>query len=430
LAGYPGSIASTWQQIGRSGRRGTTSIAIVVATGDPMDQFVIQHPDYFFAQPPEFARIDADNLRVAVEHLKCACYELPWEVGESYGAFDAEETEEMLEFLAHETGMMQRGAEQWRWSERDYPASSVHLRNIAEENFVVVDVTHGRQEILAEVDFESAHTTLYPHAVYQVSGRPYRVERLDYDERRAYVRASDDDHYTTATQYTAVRVLETLEEDLCNQAHIGFGEVCVTRRLVGYKKIRFGTGEHVGYGALHLPQLDLHTMSYWVTLPSRHFEDAHDPHVWARMVQGLGTVLETAAALKLMCDPQDLCLCIGSVSEDTWLTKSFEGWTTRSTSDADQGLSAQGRREGPVAPALHNPTLFLYDRFPGGVGFGEGLFEEHLDFMRRAYDLVHDCACAHGCPSCVGPPELGERPVRRLVERVLMRLMIEPAAQR
>lgn len=418
MAGYPGTIASTWQQIGRAGRRGTHSLAIVIATDSPLDQFMINNPDYFFAQPPEHARIDPDNLRVVAEHLKCACYELAWTDGEGFGAFDGEAVREMLEFLELETGMLSLVDGRWRWSERSYPASSVNLRNIAEENFVVVDITSAPEKVLAEVDFESAHTSIYPNAVYQVSGKPYRVERLDYDERRAYVRRSNDGYYTTAISYRAVKVLESFAEGLVRDVSVGFGEVCVTERFVGYKKIKFGTGENVGYGELNLPELDLHTMSYWMTLSSKRFRDlSEDADHWAAVVNATGAVLQTAASLKLMCDPRDIDMCIGSVAEDRWLSESFEGLLLRSKDGQAHASDA-----GLVGPSLYNPTVFIYDRYPGGVGFGEGLYEQHHAFIELAADLVRNCSCEEGCPSCVGPPMPDEAPVKEDVIDLLERL--------
>lgn len=423
-AGYPGSIASTWQQIGRAGRRGARALSILIASDSPLDQFIIQHPDYFFEQPPEHARIDPDNLRVAVEHLKCACYELPWRHGEAFGQFDAEAVTEMFEFLSHETGMVFLVDGQWRWSDRHYPASEINLRNIAEENFVVVDLSSPREAILAEVDFESAHTSIYPNAVYQVSGQPYRVERLDYQERRAYVRKSDDGHYTTAMHYSAVHVIDTFEQDTVHGAPIGFGEVCVTQRFVGYKKIRFKTGENVGYGELQLPELDLHTMSYWLMLDSNRFPHLSKDHEhWARLVNGMGRVLLTSASLLLMCDPRDLDSCIGSPTQDQWLSESFSGLVLRDNEGQAQLFEPQEDDfTGRIGPSLYNPTIYIYDKYPGGVGFGEGLFEQHLALMTLALDLVSNCPCADGCPSCVGPPEGDRRPIKVAVIRTLTTL--------
>ncbi len=418
-AGYPGTIASTWQQMGRAGRTGGISLAVVIAGSDPVDQFIINHPDYFLGRSPEAARIDAANLLIAVEHLKCACYELEWTDGEAFGALDADQTGEALEFLASHMSVVQRQGNRWKWTTRTYPASEVSLRSLAEENFVVVDLTGTEPNVVAEVDFESAHLELYPNAVYQISGEPYRVERLDYDERRAYVRKSDDGYYTTAMHYSAVHVLDAFDERDAVRTEIGFGEVRVTQRFVGYKKIKFGTGENVGYGELNLPELDLHTMAYWVHLRADEFADidqgfVDDPDRWARLVQGLGTVLLTSAALKMMCDPRDLSLCIGSVRHDQWWSEDYEGLAVR---DADG--EALPPDAGRVAPAIYDPHIFLYDRYPGGVGLGEGLFDEHQSFVRRAGELLQGCPCEAGCPSCVGPPEPGLKPVKEDVGAVL-----------
>ena len=411
-AGYPGTIASTWQQMGRAGRTGGTSLAVVIAGDDPVDQFIINHPDYFLGRSPEAARIDAANLLIAVEHLKCACYELEWSQGEAFSALDAEQTSEALEFLADHMGVVQRRGDRWKWTTRTYPASQVSLRSLAEENFVVVDTTGREPNVVAEVDFESAHLELYPNAVYQISGEPYRVERLDYDERRAYVRKSDDGYYTTAMHYSAVHVLDAFSERSPKRTEIGFGEVRVTQRFVGYKKIKFGTGENVGYGELNLPELDLHTMAYWIHLRADAFADLDrglesDPDRWARLVQGLGTVLLTAAALKMMCDPRDLDLCIGSVRHDQWWSEDYEGLSVR-----DGGGEALSVEAGKVAPAIYDPHVYLYDRYPGGVGLGEGLFDEHEGFIRRATELLEGCPCEAGCPSCVGPPDKGLAPIK------------------
>lgn len=426
LAGYPGSVASTWQQVGRAGRGEGTSLAVLVAGDSAVDQFIIQHPQYFMGQSPEEARVDPKNLLIAVEHLKCAAYELEFKVGEGFGELCARETGEALEFLAGETGMLTQVDGRWKWSDQTYPAITVNLRNIAEENFVVIDQTHQAANIVAEVDFEGAHTALYPNAVYQISGTPYRVERLDYDQRRAYVRKSDDGYYTTAMHFSAVHVLDKFDQKDALPGRIGFGEVRVTQRFVGYKKIKFGTGENIGYGEINLPELELHTMAYWLELPSDNFPQlAQNAEQWARTIFGLGKVLQTAATLRLMCDARDLDLCVGSQHDDQWLSEGFEGLSVR---------RAQGDRQshlfgdpdfapGQVGPMLYDPTIFIYDKYPGGVGFGEGLFTHHGAFLSLAGQLVQGCACQAGCPSCVGPPDTSRSEVKSRVMELLAHLM-------
>lgn len=431
-AGYPGTVASTWQQIGRAGRGDGVSVAVLVASDFPVDQFIVQNPDYFFEKNPEEARVDPQNLLIAVEHLKCAAYELNLRVGESFGELGIDETHEALEFLAAETGMVREQGDQWIWADRTYPATEVSLRNIPEENFVVVDETDGSAEVLAEVDFESAHKELYPNAVYQVSGEPYRVERLDYDQRRAYVERSDDGYYTTAIHYSSVHVLDVFKEREPAPAEIHFGEVRVTDRFVGYKKIRFRTGENVGYGEINLPELDLHTMAYWLRLPTENFPKlSRDDFEWARILQGLAHVMKTAASLRLMCDPRDLDTCIGSTTNDEWLSEGFEGLTLRdsegekhSFDGEDVPVDAQQHEteDGRVGPALFNPSIFIYDCYPGGVGLGEGLFDNHRDFLQMAKKLVTSCSCEEGCPSCVGPPDPGQSEIKSAIDKTLGRL--------
>ncbi len=420
-AGYPGTIASTWQQIGRAGRTGGTSLAVVIAGDAPVDQYIINHPDYFLGRSPEAARVDPGNLLIAVEHLKCACYELEWRQGEAFGALDDNETAEALGFMASHMQVVQRRGDRWRWISRTYPASQVSLRSLDEENFVVIDESGREPNVLAEVDFESAHLELYPNAVYQISGEPYRVERLDYDERRAYVQKSDDGYYTTAMHYSSVHVLDAFKEEKPPRSEIGFGEIRVTQRFVGYKKIKFGTGENIGYGELNLPELDLHTMAYWIHLRAQAFEDlglgdATAPDRWARIVEGIGAALRTAASLKMMCDPRDLDLCIGSVHHDRWWSREYEGLRVR---DAEGEAAELDEMAGKVGPAIYDPHIFLYDKYPGGVGLGEGLFDDHGAFMGRAGELIAGCPCDDGCPSCVGPPARGEVPIKSDVGTVL-----------
>ena len=432
-AGYPGTVASTWQQIGRAGRGEGTSLAVLVAGDLPVDQFVVQHSEYFMGQNPEEARVDPGNLLIATDHLECAAYELEMGVDEAFGELSVEATQEALAFLSGPDGVVQRVGSRWTWTAQTYPASEISLRDIAEDNFVVVDETHGDPEVIAEVDFESAHRELYPNAVYQVEGDPYRVERLDYDERRAYVQRSDDGYYTTAQSYSAVHVLEAFESREVGPARIHFGEIRVTEQFVGYKKIKFKTGENLGYGEINLPELDLHTMAYWLQLEQEAFgELAERTEQWARTLQGLGEVLQTAASLNSMCDPRDLGMCIGSETEDRWLSEDIEGLTVR---DSDGQRHAFGEDDVPVGfehhevetrrvgARLESPAIYIYDCYPGGVGLGEGLYDHHLEFVGTTRQLVTSCDCEEGCPSCIGPPDPDEPPIKSAVQEALDQLV-------
>ena len=204
LAGYPGTIASTWQRAGRAGRRSGGSCAVLVASSAPLDQFIVQHPEYFFGGSPEHAFIQPDNLEILVNHLKCAAFELPIGADEKFGGFELAPLCERLE----DAGYLHRTADHWHWTEQAYPADAVSLRAVTSDNFVVVDTTNG-SEVIGEVDFASALTAVHPKAIYLHQGQQYQVERMDFAERRAYVKRVSLEYYTDAIRYTQVRVLET-----------------------------------------------------------------------------------------------------------------------------------------------------------------------------------------------------------------------------
>src|SRR6202035_2351751 len=268
LAGYPGTIAATWQRAGRAGRRASRSAAVMVATSAPIDQFVVRNPSYFFDASPERALIDPDNLHILVDHIKCAAFELPFSTSEEFGKHGLQE---ILELLA-EQGLVHRSAGPrdgpspdgcWAWTSESYPAAAVSLRSVSSDNFVVVDTT-SEPCVIGETDFTSGPATLHPRAIYIVEGRLFQVEKLDFEGRKAFVRAIDCDYYTDAITYTRVAVLDTFE----NAAGASHGEVQVVSRVVGFKKIKFYTNENVGSGELDLPEQQMHTTAYWLTIPA------------------------------------------------------------------------------------------------------------------------------------------------------------------
>lgn len=390
LAGYPGTIASTWQQAGRAGRRQSTALVVLVAGSDPVDQYLITHPESFFEASPEFGRIDPDNLRILAEHLRCAVYELPIRTDEAYGRYDVEETQGILDWVAEHNGPVQCNGTSWRWNGEGYPAQGVNLRDMADENFVIIDTTQPRKpNILGEIDFEGAHTTVYEKAIYSHSGELYEVHRLDYKDRKAYVRAVSTDYYTQAIDQTRVFVLDVTEEREGSRPFPGEGEVRVAKRVVGYKKIRMKTFENIGYGEIALPDLDKHTTSYWCVFPSPWLDRLGvRGDTLAGALTGISRVMHTLALVHLMCAAEDLLVTVSGRQGDAWET-----------------LPDNVAPLGPPTIA-DDPAVFLYDRYPGGVGFSEQLFRLHDDLLRKAEQLVESCPCGTGCPSCVGPVEL------------------------
>src|SRR5690348_16903988 len=315
LAGYPGSIASTWQRAGRAGRRSGTSCAVMVASSAPLDQFIVQHPEYFFGRSPENAYVQPDNLEILVNHLKCAAFELPLEAKERFGDVDLAALCERLE----EAGFLHKSGGQWHWVQEAYPADAVSLRSVTSDNFVIIDVSGDEKgeasspEVIGEIDFSSALTMVHPKAIYIHEGQQYHVERLEFEERKAYVKRVNVDHYTDAIRYTQVRVLEIAnEEQIAGPAARAHGDVLVRSQVVGFKKIKFFTNENVGAGKLELPENEMHTTAFWITL-DRALVAALPFSVSDRQggMFGLLHALESVATLLLMCDRRDIGTAIG-----------------------------------------------------------------------------------------------------------------------
>ena len=375
MAGYPGTIASTWQRAGRAGRRQTTALAVLVASSAPLDQYIIEHPEYFFERPPEHAFINPDNLDILLNHMKCAAFELPVRDGEKFGAHD---TSEMCQFLA-DLKLLHHSSGSWHWTSDSYPADAVSLRSISSDNFVVVDIT-GDHRIIGEVAFTAALTTLHEKAIYLHDARQFQVERFDYDGRKAYVRQVDSDYFTDAIDYTQVKELEAFESVDIGGAGAAHGEVRLNRQIVGFKKVKFYTMENVGSGHLSMPEQEMHTTAFWLHFPEAFlakFPDLTPTEKQSGLV-ALGALLRTIGALRVMCDPRDLGVSI---------TEAIVG-----------GLKT------------FEPNLYLYDNYPGGIGQSAPLFKMRRKLLEGALELLRGCACETGCPGCVGPiGEVGER---------------------
>ncbi len=392
MAGYPGSIASTWQRSGRAGRRQTSALAVLVASSAPVDQYIIEHPDYFFGQSPEHAYINPDNLEILVNHLKCAAFELPIRDGEKFGPHD---TADLCRFL-QEAGLLHHSAGAWHWTSDTYPADAVSLRAVTSDNFVVVDITD-EPAVIAEVDFPSALTTLHEKAIYLHEARQYQVERFDYESRKAFVRRVDSDYFTDAIDYTQVKALEEFESSPVSGARAAHGEVRANRQVVGFKKIKFYTLENVGAGNLAMPEQEMHTTAFWLHFPEPFLGRFPDlsPAEKQSGLTGLGNALRAIGSLLLMCDPRDLGVAL---TEDiTGGLKSFE------------------------------PDLYLYDNYPGGVGLSAPLYRMRRRLLRGAAELLAGCPCEAGCPSCVGPVgEVGDRG-KEAAGRILAELLATTA---
>lgn len=364
LAGYPGTISGTWQQIGRAGRRQDVSVAILVAGAGSLDRYVASHPDYLFEASAEEARLDPENIHVLLAHLRAATFELPFEPDETFGAGAAGD---LLAFLAEEGHVRQAADQRWYWASENFPASEISLRVAAPENVLIIDTGPERPRVIGEVDLFSAPTLVHEDAIYLHESRQYHVDRLDWDERKAYVRPVDVDHYTQAELAVTLKPLEVFDEHEVGDATRAHGEVMVSSLATIYKKLKLDTHENLGWGRIHLPETELHSTAWWLSLSpaatAGWIRDDLD-----RALVGAGRALRTVACLLLMSDPRDL------------------------------GVVAQVR-----SPHLGRPVVYLWETVPGGVGLAVRLFERTGALLAGALELVEGCDCDLGCPACVGP---------------------------
>ena len=366
MTGYPGTISSAWQQAGRAGRRHGEALVIMVASSSPLDQYIIQNPEYFFNKSPETARINPDNLIILIDHMKCAAYELPFKSGEQFGRV---RTEDLLEYLAEER-ILYRNGEKWYWMNDSFPAHNISLRSASQENIIIVDQSDvANVKVIGEMDRFSAMTLLHDEAIYLHQGTQFQVEKLDWDEKKAFVREVDVDYFTDANLAVQLKVLEVDKLLTLTNAEIGYGDVSVRAMATIFKKIKFETHENIGSGPIHLPEEELHTNAAWISLNKPLAEMGQD-----RLEQGLtgaAHALNHIAPLFVMADPQDIHVI-------------------------------------PQVKADHNekPTIFFYDRYPGGIGLSEKIYTGLEEVLAETKKMINSCICETGCPSCIGAESL------------------------
>ena len=396
LAGYPGSCAATWQRFGRAGRRGKKSAAILVCSSNAIDQYLANDAQYLLHGNAEEARIDPSNVEILIQHLKCATFEAPFVLsetgarvtqpepaqGEAYGTLDAEGTRDALSYLQSH-GLVHANQGRFYWASEPFPANYVSLRNIGWDNFVIIDMD--KDQTIGELDWRATHTMLHEQAIYQQDAEQYQVERLDYANHKAYVKKVEPDYFTTALTYRTVSVIEQTNQGLCGQARIGFGEIKVLEKVTGYKKIKFFTHENAGYGDVHLPEIQLHTQSFWITLTEQFLATLPQPRAASIAgLRGIGQALEAISALYLMCDPRDLNRTLGDGASDA---------------------SAPGRNPFTGQIGGFDPTLFIFDAAAGGIGLSVRIYEKCEVLLQRTRQLIQGCRCKGGCPACVGPSD-------------------------
>lgn len=402
LAGYPGTRAATWQRVGRAGRRGQPSLAVLVLSSSPLDQFVAAQPGFVFDRTVEQARVDPDNPEVLLPHLRCAALEHPLVSGEAYPGLPADDTTMALEYLADLGGLHREPAGSTHGSNDatayvvlggESPAEQVQIRGVMEENFSVLDPAG---EVLAQVDFEDGPLYLHPGAIYAIEGRPYEVRELDWEGRKAKVQPVNASYHTVAVSKLRVRVIDDPEIDTHDDpdpgalpvSGTGTGYAHVLRHVPGFKKIRLRTHENIGYGPVSLPDLELHTTAAFWGLPTRFAEQISDPARRASAALAAAHAMRHVAAMLLMCDTADLRQVVTSGHPGAWGT-ALDG---RRGPDAIAQLEAGG-----------NPHIVLFDRNPGGAGLAMHAHAMGAAFFERVRSVVAGCRCDEGCPTCMGP---------------------------
>jgi len=380
VAGFPGSFNSFWQQSGRAGRRGGCSVSVFIASASPMDQFIMNDPDWFFGKSAEEARLDPNNPYILSDHVRCAAFELPFrdeDMEKGAEPFPAEAAVPVLEFLEedgivrHTAGSVSGGG-RWHWSDRSFPAEGISLRSATADNVVIVDITNGRNAVIGEMDRPSAKELIFDNAVYIHRGRQYLVEKLDIENRKCLVREAEVNYFTDGLVKTDIKVLTEDENFTYGGAEGVLGDVLVRSQVAKFKKIRFHTHENIGYGEISLPEEEMQTRAL-VLLFGEGSSGGRalagmDMATAGKALGGAGQLVKQIAPVYLLCDPRDL------------------------------GVAERVRD-----PHFGSSALYIYDKYPGGTGLAESLAEKAQELFKHAYRVVERCPCKEGCPSCVGP---------------------------
>lgn len=364
MTGYPGNIASAWQQAGRAGRRQDEALIIYVAQSTALDQYIVNNPSFLLGQSPEEARIHPENLVILMDHLKCASFELPFRTTDQYGEF---EIQELLAYLEAE-GILVRTSDKWHWMSDRFPAHEISLRSASQENVIIIDQTiPASTKVIGEMDRYSAMTLLHEEAIYLHQGIQFQVEKLDWEEKKAYVREVDVDYFTDANLAIELKVMSEDKEKVLSKGSVFYGDVSILAMATLFKKIRFDTHDNIGSGPIQLPPEELHTSSSWLS-----FER---PSGWTdsmltEAMTGTATSIASFIPLFVQCDRRDIHVV-------------------------------------PQVKSIHAelPTFFVYDSYPGGIGISERVYDVWPELLAHVRNHVSSCPCDQGCPACIGPQE-------------------------
>ena len=475
MTGYPGTIASAWQQAGRAGRSTGEAVAVLVASASPLDQYLVSHPEYFFGRSPEHALVNPDNLKILINHIQCASFELPFSDGEGFGRFS--QTDAVLQFLEEEQVIHHVGGN-WHWMSETYPAEGVSLRTSDPNNFVIHSIEQDGDLVIGQIDTFSAALLIHEGAIYLHEGQQYEVIHLDWEQRTARVRPVQVDYYTHASQSIDIRVLDSFEHAEQGGTTKSHGEVLVSALTTGYKRVKLYTHETLGRGEIRLPQQEMHTTAYWFSISEALIETLREQGIWrAEASFSRGANWEQQRDLTRRRDSFRCQHC--STPEppdrqhDVHHLRSFQEFnyvggendnylqandlrnlitlchTCHRLAEAGQAmrsvlaalahlvhnvapifLMCDGNDLGVVSEARSSftglPTLFVYDQVPSGVGLSQRLYELQDEVLEAAFEQVSDCPCEQGCPSCVGPVSALDEDIKARTRQALNQLTSHP----
>ncbi|NSW51599.1 MAG: DEAD/DEAH box helicase [Anaerolineae bacterium] len=466
LVGYPGTISATLQQSGRAGRGMEPSCAVMVASANPLDQYLVQHPDYFFGRNPENVLIDPDNLLILLNHIKCAMFELPFRKGEQMGSLNQSLLSALLDLLV-QSGMVHEGVDQYFWMDADYPASHISLRSSAESTILLQTQNEGKPVTIGEVDELSSYWMTHPDAVYLHGGESYLVENLDFEKKVATLTPFWGDYYTDPVKDIKIERISVLREKEAGQVKISQGEIMVHTQVVGFRRMRWETREIIDTHDLLMPVNTLRTTAYWFQIPTDVIDVLRSDALWRNDPNQYGPAWNAIRTLVKRRDQFRCQLCGvpegGEISLHVHHKIPFRAFSNAMEAnrldnlvslcpachqEAEKNVKIRSGLAG-VQYAIHhlspltlmcdmadleaahdakaswaaqNASVILYELIPAGIGYAEKLFDTHDELLNDAYDLVSQCPCKEGCPSCVGPA--GENGLGGKAESLaLMRLL-------
>lgn len=471
MVSYPGSIASTLQQAGRAGRTQEDSLAVLVASASPLDQYLVRHPQYLFDASVEHALINPNNPLILLAHIQCAAFELPFNENDGYGNLSAEEFREYLHLL-REQGVLHASNGRFFWMADRYPAEGISLRSISGSPVLLQIPSHQKWETIGQVDYLSAHWMVHPNAIYLHQGQTYLVDELDLEHRVAYLHEVQCDYFTEPLQETQIQLLNEMEHAQAIGATRHYGEIKVTTQWSGFRKVRFFTHEILGTESLNLPAVDLITTAYWLALEAETVENLRLAGLWSNDPNDYGP---NWAHQRRAARQRDGFRCRhcnqpeGSRQHDVHHLVPFRAFSSYLQANALEnlvtlcpachqkaelavrvrsGLSGLAYILNRLAPLFvlcdpqdlaahadpHSPlgegraVVAIYDRIPAGIGLARRLYDEHYSILEAARELILGCACEDGCPSCTGPAGEGGMGSKRETLAILESLIASPSS--